>query len=112
MDWPMGYDGADIQAWAETAASIYWWPFVAWVAGVAILLFVAVVVTSFPVRRRFWCEQAGREVEVAFEEDGPPGLRRFVAVVSCTAFEPPTRVRCPRACLDRDVSRFEVRRQA
>ena len=112
MDWPMGYDGADIQAWAETAASIYWWPFVAWVAGVAILLFVAVVVTSFPVRRRFWCEQAGREVEVKLEEDDRPGLRRFIAVVSCTAFEPPTQVRCDRACLDRDVYSSEVRPQS
>jgi hypothetical protein len=112
MDWQMGYDGADIQAWAESAASIYWWPLFAWVAGAVILLFFAVLVTSFPVRRRFWCEQAGREVEVQLEEDGPPGLRRFIAVVSCTAFESPTHVRCHRTCLDRDVYSLEARRRS
>ena len=26
MDWPMGYDGAEIRAWAESAASSYSWP--------------------------------------------------------------------------------------
>jgi hypothetical protein len=81
-----------------------------WAAGALILLLLAVVVTSFPVRRRFRCEQAGREVDVAFEEDGPPGLRRFVTVVSCTAFEPSTHVQCDRACLGRDVSSLELRR--
>jgi len=112
MDWPMGYDGADIQASAESAASTYWWPLLGWAAGALILLSLVVLVTSFPVRRRFWCEQAGREVEVEFEEDGPPGLRRFIAVVSCTAFEPSKHVRCHRACLDRDVSGLEARRQS
>ena len=109
MDWPMGSDGADIQAWAESVASTYWWPGLAWVAGAAVLLLLAVLVTSFPVRRRFWCEQAGREVDVAFEEDGRPGLRRFVAVASCSAFEPSTQVRCNRSCLDRDVTSPEIR---
>jgi hypothetical protein len=75
MDWPMGTEGVDIEAWAESAANIYWWPLLAWVAGVVILLFLAVVITSSPVRRRFWCEQAGREVDVAFEEDGPHRLQ-------------------------------------
>jgi hypothetical protein len=112
MDWPMGYDGADMQALAESAASIFLWPLLAWAAGAVILLFLAVLFTRFPVRRRFWCEQTGREVEVELEEDGPPGLRRFIAVVSCTAFEPPTHVRCNRACLDRDFSSLEVRRQS
>jgi hypothetical protein len=46
---------------------------------------------------------------VEFEEEGPPGRRRFIAVVSCTAFEPSTHVRCDRACLDRDVANLEVR---
>ena len=112
MDWQMGYEGAEIQAWAESAASIYWWPLFAWVAGAVIVLFFAVLVTGFPVRRRFWCEQAGREVEVQLEEAGPPGLRRFIAVVSCTAFESPTHVRCHRTCLDRDVYSLEARRQS
>lgn len=112
MDWPMGSDGADVRAWAESVASAYWWPLLAWIAGAGILFLFAVLVTSFPVRRRFWCEQAGREVDVAFEEDGPSGLRRFVAVVSCSAFEPSTHVRCDRACLGRDVSSLEPRRSS
>lgn len=109
MDWPVGYDGADIQAWAESATSTFWWPLLGWAVGAVILLFLAALVITFPVRRRFWCEQAGREVEVAFEEAGPPGPRRFIAVVSCTAFEPSTRVWCDRACLNRDVSSLGVR---
>ena len=110
MDWPTGYDGADIRAWAESAASGYFWPLLAWAAAAAILFLLAVLLTGFPVRRRFWCEQAGCEVDVAFEEDGSSGLRRFVAVVSCSAFEPSTHVRCDRACLRRDVSGLELRR--
>jgi hypothetical protein len=110
MDWQMGYDGADVRVWAESAASTYWWAWLGWIAGALILLFLAALVTSFPVRRRFWCAQAGREVEVAFEEEGPPALRRFTAVVSCSAFEPATHVQCHRTCLDRDVSGLEVRR--
>jgi hypothetical protein len=73
--------------------------------------FLAVLITGSPVRRRFWCEQAGREVDVAFEEDGPPALRRYIAVVSCTAFSPSTLVQCHRACLGRDPSTLEIRRQ-
>jgi hypothetical protein len=107
----MGYDGADIQAWwAESVASTDWWPLLAWIAGAATLFLLAALVTTFPVRRRFWCAQAGREVDVEFEEDGPPRLRRFIAVVSCTAFEPSTHVQCDRACLGRDVSSLELRR--
>lgn len=110
MDWPMGYDGAEMRAWAESAASIYWWPLLGWAAGVVILFTLAVLFIRFPVRSRFWCEQAGREVEVEFEEDSR--LRRFIAVVSCTAFEPSTRVRCNRACLARDGSSLGLRRQS
>ena len=106
----MGYEGADFQAWAETAANAYLWPLLAWAGAAVILLLLAMLVTSFPVRRRFWCNQAGQEVDVAFEEGGPSGLRRFVAVVSCSAFNPSTRVRCDRACLSRDVSSLELRR--
>src|SRR5690348_18506736 len=109
MDWPMGYEGADFQAWAETAASAYLWPLLAWAAGAVILLLLAMLVTSFPVRRRLWCNQAGQEVDVAFEEDGPGGLRRLVAVVSCSAFNPSTRARCVRACLSRHVSGLALR---
>jgi hypothetical protein len=110
MDWPAGYDGVDIRAWAEIAASAYFWPLLVWVATAAILCLLAVLVTGFPVHRRFWCEQAGREVDVAFEEAGPPSLRRFISVVSCTAFEPSAHIRCDRACLARDVSSLGPRR--
>ena len=51
-------------------------------------------------RRRFWCAEAGREVEVQFEERGFPGLRRSTAVKSCPVFHPPTAVACRRRCLD------------
>ncbi len=112
MDWPAGYDGADIRAWAESAASGYFWPLLVWAAAAAVLFLLAVLVTGFPVHRRFWCEQAGREVDVAFEEAGPPRLRRFISVVSCTAFEPSTHVRCDRACLARDASCLVPRRPA
>lgn len=51
-------------------------------------------------RRRFWCALERREVEVQFEEAGPPGLGQPVAVESCSAFDPPTAVACARRCLD------------
>lgn len=50
-------------------------------------------------RRRFWCAQTRREVEVEFEEHGLPGLRWQGAVLSCSIFEPPTRVAYGRRCL-------------
>jgi len=101
MDWPMGYDGTEIiPAWVGPTVQIYLWPLIGWALGTVILVLLAVLITSFPVRRRFWCEQAGRVVEAAFEEDGPPDHRRYIAVVSCTAFEPATRVRCQRSCLE------------
>jgi hypothetical protein len=51
-------------------------------------------------RRRFWCAFQRREVEVEFEDNGPPGLRQPVAVRRCSAFDPPTAVACARRCLD------------
>jgi len=112
MDWPMGYDGADVRVWAESVASSYSWPLLAWAVGAALLFLLVVMITGMPVRRRFWCEQAGREVDVEFQENGSPLLRRFVAVVSCTAFEPSAHVRCNRAFLARDISSLELRRPA
>jgi len=109
MDWPIAY-GGDIRELADGAATAYWWwPLLAWVVGVVALLVLAVLVTGRPVLRRFWCAQAGREVDVEFDEDGLPGCRRFVAVVSCSAFRASTGVPCRRSCLDRDASR-EVRK--
>lgn len=50
-------------------------------------------------RRRFWCAEAGREVEVLFEERGLPGMRCSAAVKSCPVFEPGTAIACRRHCL-------------
>lgn len=57
-------------------------------------------------RRKFWCAEARREVEVQFEERGLPGLPWSTAVRSCPVFDPPTAVGCRRRCLD---SRFRRR---
>jgi hypothetical protein len=76
----------------------------AWAVGAALVLLLATLVASRPVRRRFWCEQAGREVDVDLEEHGAPGLRRFIAVRRCSAFEPPTAVMCRRSCLHRGAA--------
>jgi hypothetical protein len=51
-------------------------------------------------RRRFWCAVKRRDVEVEFEECGPPGLRQAVGIRCCSAFEPSTAVTCARPCLD------------
>ena len=51
-------------------------------------------------RRHFWCAWVRQQDEVEFEERGLPGLRRSVAVVRCSCFDPPTEVGCGRRCLD------------
>ena len=51
-------------------------------------------------RRRFWCAEARREVEVEFEERGLPGLPWSTAVKSCPVFDPPAAVGCRRRCVD------------
>ena len=50
-------------------------------------------------RRRFRCAEAGREVEVLFEQRGLPGLRWSEAVKSCPVFEPGNPIACRRHCL-------------
>jgi hypothetical protein len=50
--------------------------------------------------RRVWCPRIEREVQVEFEERGIPPFRSTVGVRSCTAFEPPSAVACPRRCTD------------
>lgn len=59
-----------------------------------------VVERAHTTRRRFWCDWCARDVEAEFEEEGLPGFRRSVAVRSCTAFDPPAAIECPRRCLD------------
>ncbi len=70
------------------------------VVGLLFLFPLAVLFSRTTRRRRFWCVQSRREVEVEFEEHGLPGFRRAVAVKSCSVFDPPTAVSCRRRCLD------------
>ena len=67
-----------------------------------LLLLLPLAIPGSRVRRRrhFWCAWVRQKAEVEFEERGLPGLRRSVAVVSCTCFDPPTEVGCGRRCLD------------
>jgi hypothetical protein len=91
--------GWEIQeAWIQSAAHALAWGIFGW--GVVVALMVLLGALAVRVRRRrFWCAQAWREVEVEFEERGFPGFRRPTAVLSCSAFEPPTAVGCRRGCL-------------
>jgi hypothetical protein len=74
-----------------------------WAVVAAVLLCVLPVLVVVR-RRRFRCAQADRDVEVAFEERGLPGHRRPIAVLSCSAFDPPMHVGCDRACLHREAA--------
>jgi hypothetical protein len=56
-------------------------------------------------RKRFWCRQAGRDVEVRYQTRGLPGLRWITGVKSCTAFDPRSAVTCTRKCIDPDTRR-------
>lgn len=65
----------------------------------AVLLPLALLLSPTTRRRRFWCAQSRRDVEVEFEIGGVPGFRRPVAVRSCSVFDPRSVVRCRRLCL-------------
>lgn len=97
MDWPLGWSGVETsQAWTSGTADLFAWGLL------GILLFmvpVLVLLSGATRRRRFWCAESGRDVEVEFEERGFPGLRRAV-VKSCSAFDPPGALICRRRCLD------------
>lgn len=101
MDLSLGAEGWDgqAQAWVETMSQAYWWVFLAWAAGAGALFLLMTFVFVPAVRRRFWCAEARRAVDVVFEEYGVPGWRRPFAVVTCSAFDPPADVRCSRDCL-------------
>lgn len=105
MEWPMlwtEWEAGDV--WVQNAADGVWWVLLIWAAiGMAVLLLTQLVVGPALKRRRFVCRQAGREVEVEFEERGLAGLRRAVAVRSCSVFDPPSAVRCRRFCLSPDA---------
>ena len=57
-------------------------------------------------RKRFWCRDADRDVEVLYQTHGLPGFRRIAGVKSCTAFDPRNDVTCSRRCLDADCRRI------
>jgi len=104
MDWPLGWSGAEVrEAWVQGFTDA-----LAWGLLVALLfLFPLVVLFSRATRRRrFWCAQSEREVEVEFEEHGFPGFQRAVVVKQCSVFEPCTDVTCHRRCLDADFRRL------
>lgn len=91
------------QAWVQVGSAVSWSVFV-WCAGAAIFALLLLPIVGRVVRRRhFWCERAGGQVEVEFEESGVMGFRRPVAVRSCSLFDPPNAVTCGRSCLTREV---------
>lgn len=53
-----------------------------------------------PRVQRFWCPDAGQDVEAEIEEHGLPGFRSATGVRRCSAFDPPATVGCARRCLD------------
>ena len=74
--------------------------------GAALLIALGLVnLESAVLRRRVWCADARRDVEVEIAERGFPGFRPSIGVVSCSAFEPPSDVKCSRSCLERDAGR-------
>jgi hypothetical protein len=95
-----------MSAWPEETAAVTWTQGIAdamaWGALASLLLLVPLLVLFSQAirRRRFWCGRAGREVEVAFEERGLPGLPYAVSVKSCSVFDPSSAVSCGRQCLD------------
>lgn len=105
MDWPMlwtEWEAADVSV--QNATDGVWWLLLIWaLVVVGMLLLTQLVVEPVLKRRHFVCAEAGREVEVEFEEWGLAGLRRAVTVRSCSVFDPPSAVQCRRACLNRDV---------
>jgi hypothetical protein len=66
-----------------------------------LLLLLPLAIPRLFVRRRrnFWCATARERVDVEFEERGLPGFRTPISVLSCSRFEPPSAIACPRRCL-------------
>lgn len=98
MDWTMTYGPAEPVGGGQVSWMVGW-GLLAWGIVAALVLLLATVAASRLVHRRFWCAQAGCEVDVEFEEHGVPGFRRFIAVRRCSAFTPSTAVTCRQACL-------------
>lgn len=72
------------------------------VIGFGLVLVVWAVFATFPrvprlVERSFWCPYRSRDVTVEFQEN--PWDNRPLQVDRCSAFVPPTAVRCEKLCL-------------
>jgi hypothetical protein len=86
-----------------------------WVVAIAsLVLFLALSVRK--VHRKIWCPIRGTEVQLSLLEAAPEG--RPLDVTACSAFVPPTAIRCDRRCLGRrhlllaDARRQRARRSA
>ena len=104
MDVLLAPGGFDVEAggaaWMHLVTEAISSGLLAW--AVAAALFLCVLPAFLVVRRRrFRCPETQRDVEVDFQERGLPGRRQPIAVLSCSAFDPPRRVLCDRACLRR-----------
>jgi len=107
MDWLMlatDLDAGDV--WVRSVTDGFSWGLILWAALAGVVLILAPLAAAETLmRRQFWCSLAGRVAEVEFEMLGPIGLRRAVAVRSCSVFRPGCRVSCGQACLDRKLRR-------
>jgi len=103
MDWALeAWDGGAGVSLATGVATAWSWA----LAGEFVLLLVLAILVGQATRSsRFWCSAARRLVEVEFEQGGLPGRRSPTAVVSCSAFCPPTAVTCNQPCLRADFRR-------
>jgi hypothetical protein len=102
MEWQIAADanealGTWFTMWIQGFVDVLYAILVAGVLSVAAV--VLGVAWARPLaRRRFRCSGADREVEVLFERRGLS--RRIAGVVSCSGFEPGTRIACGRHCVD------------
>ncbi len=106
MEWSAGLEEPvlnDPSTWAGLDSAL--WIMIGWGLGASGLLILMTVVVTRTRHLRFWCVDAGRNVEVDVEECGLVGLRPRRTVRSCTVFDPPTSVTCGCTCLARGVAR-------
>jgi len=102
MGWTTEFVEWDVEAvWVEGTQKAMAWSLLGWGVMVATLLLLAMLAVRIR-RRRFWCAEVRREVEVQFEERGVPGFRKAVSVLMCSAFDPRSGVSCDRRCVDPD----------
>jgi hypothetical protein len=87
---------AERVVWTQGIADALGWGVL---LALVLLLPGIVLFTRVIRRRRLWCAQRRREVEVVLDERGLPGFRHAVAVRRCSAFDPPTAITCRRRCL-------------